>query len=149
MKSSRQTIEKLVELFYQKAISDFLIGYQFRKIARFEGHDPLSPPIEAFASHLPRISDFWEIQLLGQCSRSLERPFDLKKIHHQLNLNRGELDRWLMLFRQSIEEFQENPNREKYEIFSPSMLSVLEIKLRLFENKFLSFYFSDGGFSAP
>lgn len=100
-------ISSVVEAFYRKATTDVLIGYHFRKIAQSEaiaGGHPLKPPIEAFKHHLPRIAHFWRSQLLGAKIPSSEHPFDLIGVHHALMIRKGELHRWLTLFRETLEE---------------------------------------------
>lgn len=100
-------VASVVEAFYRKATTDVLIGYQFRKIAQAEalqqGH-PLKPPIEAFKHHLPRIEHFWRGQLLGAKIPATETPFDLIGIHKELKIRKGELHRWLTLFKETLEE---------------------------------------------
>lgn len=84
-------IFKVVDSFYAKAKVDILIGYHFRVI-------------EDFDEHIPRISTFWEFQLLGKSMRPLTEPFDLIRAHMPLGIKRGELGRWLVLFRKTLEE---------------------------------------------
>lgn len=102
-------IESVVANFYKKATTDFLIGYQFRKIAQAEAkssgsHHPLKPPIEAFEHHLPRINDFWKNQLLGIPLPEGQKPFDLIGIHKELLIRKGEVGRWIQLFDETLNE---------------------------------------------
>ena len=97
-----QEIALIVREFYKKATTDFLIGYQFRKIQTKEGLDPLLPPIEAFTEHLPRIEKFWRIILVGEKLDS-SKPFNLIDIHRNLNIRKGELGRWVILFIETLE----------------------------------------------
>lgn len=100
-------IASVVQAFYRKATTDVIIGYHFRKIAQAEaltqGH-PLRPPIEAFKDHLPRIEHFWRSQLLNVKVPNSENPFDLIGIHQELKIRKGELHRWLTLFRETLSE---------------------------------------------
>lgn len=108
----------MVLAFYKKATTDILIGYQFRKIAMLEakaGDHPLRPPIEAFEHHLPRIATFWKSQLLGERIPAKQDPFDLIGIHQKLSIRRGELHRWLTLFRETLKEF-ESSNPENIDL---------------------------------
>jgi hypothetical protein len=124
-------IESVVVAFYKKATTDILIGYHFRKIVVLEaGHQghPLRPPIEAFSDHLPRINTFWHTQLSGRPLPKNEAPFDLIGIHALLKVRKGEVSRWVTLFRQTLEEeLQESPELKK----------KWNEKLTLFERKFL------------
>lgn len=84
-------IIKVVDAFYQKAKTDVLIGYHFRIISDFD-------------THIPRIATFWELQLLGSTQRTLTEPFDVMKVHIPLKIKRGELGRWLLLFKKTLDE---------------------------------------------
>lgn len=84
-------ILNVVQSFYDKAKDDILIGYHFRVV-----HD--------FETHIPRIASFWEMQLLGKSSRQVEAPFDVVKIHSVMGIKRGELGRWLVLFRKTLDD---------------------------------------------
>ena len=108
-RSEHEIIKAVVYEFYQKATVDVLIGYQFRKIqefdlAEFKNH-PLRPPIEAFAHHLPIINEFWIRQLSGQ---SIDSAIQLNVInkHLYLNLKTGELNRFKVLFEDTIKQYQ-------------------------------------------
>ena len=90
------------------------MAYQFKKIAQtdFKGH-PLETPIEAFNHHLPRIALFWRNQLIGEPLPPETPAFDLINIHSPLNIKRGELGRWLVLFRETlIEVLKEESDKE-------------------------------------
>ncbi len=89
--TDREWIFKVVDSFYDKAKTDVLIGYHFRVIADFD-------------THIPRIASFWEIQLLGSPSRPLSEPFDVMNIHVKMGIHRGEVGRWLLLFRKTLDE---------------------------------------------
>lgn len=101
-----QKIDQIVTAFYKKAVSDFILAYQFKKIAatQSESGHPLKTPIEAFSHHLPRISLFWKNQLLGTPLPQDTKPFDLIKIHQPLSIRRGEVGRWLVLFKETLDE---------------------------------------------
>lgn len=117
--TSEELILKTVQAFYDKAKTDILIGYHFRIIEDFE-------------THIPRIASFWDLQLLGSTKRPLSAPFDLVKLHTPLNIKRGELGRWLLLFKKTLDE-QGMPEELK-----KSWLEKLDIFERIFL-KFLGF----------
>ena|SRR5690606_20920842 len=100
----KERIRNIVDDFYRLATVDVLIGYHFRKIREKDGEHPLKPPLDAFSKHLPRIAHFWEVQLLGEKLQG-ER-FDLIHVHRELNILPGELGRWLLLFRQVLNQAQ-------------------------------------------
>ncbi len=99
--NNEEWIFKIVHAFYDKAKHDILIGYHFRNIKDFD-------------EHIPRIAAFWEIQLLGGTNRSLAEPFDVMKAHEPLGIKRGELGRWLLLFRLVLEQEDHSILKEKW-----------------------------------
>lgn len=102
----KEKIKKIVDDFYRLATVDVMIGYHFRKIREKDGEHPLKPPLDAFSKHLPRIAHFWEVQLLGE--RLQGERFDLIKVHRELGILPGELGRWLTLFRQVLNEYNQD-----------------------------------------
>lgn len=94
-------IEEVVDSFYEKAISDFLIGYHFKKI---QTGDALYPTLSDFAHHLPRIKIFWKFQLLKDFKNTLS--FNLKDTHIPLKIHKGELDRFMLLFYETLDQFE-------------------------------------------
>ena len=125
-------IDSVVDEFYRLATTDILIGHQFRKIALKEstpGH-PLRPPLEVFAHHLPRIKDFWYIQVLGEAKDPNTPAFDLIQIHRELYIRMGELNRWLVLFYQVIDQLSDDrPELDE-------LVVKWKEKVKLFENRF-------------
>lgn len=127
----REFIKTVVYNFYEKASSDILIGHQFRKIAMKMGSDPLTPPMESFKFHLPRIEEFWVTQLLGIPPM---KPFDLINKHHYLMIRKGELDRWVVLLKEVIKEVAaERSDIENLD----SYISTFYSKIDQFRNIFL------------
>jgi truncated hemoglobin YjbI len=114
-------IQEIVRAFYEKAKDDVLIGYHFRNI-----HD--------FDEHIPRIIAFWEIQLLGKTQQEISIPFDVLKAHVPLSIKKGELGRWLLLFRKTIDE-----KTLHHSEFS-ELNQKWKLKLTFFEEKFLRFF---------
>jgi truncated hemoglobin YjbI len=89
--TSQEHIKLVVEAFYAKATTDVLIGYHFRHVTDF-------------ATHLPRIRAFWEMQLLGTTEIALVTPLDVLRAHVPLKLNFGEVGRWVKLFNETLQE---------------------------------------------
>jgi hemoglobin len=81
----------VVDSFYDKAKVDVLIGYHFRNIKDFD-------------EHIPRIASFWDLQLLGKTERTITHPFDVAHLHLALKIKKGEVGRWLVLFRKTLED---------------------------------------------
>ncbi len=116
--SEAEWIFSVVKTFYDKAKDDILIGYHFRNI-----HD--------FETHIPRIASFWDIQLLGETQQKGGPPFDMMNSHLPLGIKRGELGRWLVLFRQTLKE-------KTTKDFS-GLSERWEERLKIFEGIFLRF----------
>lgn len=121
----RPFIHKIVESFYSKVIPDILIGYHFRK---FENP-------EVLAHHLIRLTGFWEMQLMQTLSVPLEKPFTLIYTHAELGLkNPGELGRWVMLFNETLTEYEQKTTNPQ----ERALIEIWRIKIEFFKNKFLS-----------
>lgn len=109
-----QLIHQIIHSFYEKAKVDLIIGYHFRNIQDFD-------------QHIPHIARFWEIQLLG---KKLEgEPFDMINKHLALQFNQGQLDRWIKLFIDNLNEFElseEDRNNwlSKIEFFKNKLISI-------------------------
>jgi truncated hemoglobin YjbI len=118
--TDNEWIFQVVDSFYQKAKTDVLIGYHFRVITDFD-------------SHIPRIATFWEMQLLGKTSRKVTEPFDMMNVHLPLLIKPGELGRWLILFRKTLDEkVNEHPEFLK-------LRETWEERLQTFEGIFKRF----------
>ena len=94
---TRQDIEKLLKIFYEKAFADETIGYIFRDVAKLD-----------LAEHLPVIADFWEMMLLGTINfqEKYKRSPMLKHIvlNEKEPLLREHFQQWLKIFFQTIDE---------------------------------------------
>jgi hemoglobin len=111
----------VVDSFYDKAKTDVLIGYHFRVI-------------EDFDEHIPRIASFWDLQLLGKTERKITHPFDVAKLHLDLKIKKGEVGRWLVLFRKTLDDMTEkHPEMEELSRLWRERLVFFEgVFLRLF-----------------
>ena len=116
--STEEWIFNVVDSFYSKARNDVLIGYHFRNITDFD-------------EHIPRIATFWDFQLTGKSSRPVTHPYDMVGAHTPLHLKRGELGRWLVLFRKTMDEkVKEHPEMK-------DLAELWEQRLQVFEGIFL------------
>ena len=95
LKQASREIETIVVAFYRQAIDDVIIGYHFHHI-------------DDFSQHIPRIIDFWQTQLLGIPPRE-RLPFQLVNKHKPLKIKKGEVGRWVLLFKKTLDE---HPLRE-------------------------------------
>lgn len=118
--SDADWIFNVVSAFYEKAKDDVMIGYHFRNIQDFD-------------SHIPRIAAFWDLQLRGKTEREIDKKFDVLNAHLPLNIKRGELGRWLVLFKKTMDEKLNQPEQAELK------KKWLE-RLDFFEGTFLRFF---------
>jgi hemoglobin len=98
---TRADCERLVRAFYSKALTDPIIGYIFTDVAKLD-----------LDAHVPVIASFWETILLGARSYGggAFRPHAV--IHAKSPLQRGHFERWLALWRETVDELFEGPRAE-------------------------------------
>lgn len=93
---TREDISELVADFYQKAISDPVIGYIFTDVARIN-----------LEHHLPIITDFWEMLLLGTVNFQAKYRRSPMQVHQMLdgkeNLRMDHFGRWVNLFCETVD----------------------------------------------
>lgn len=116
--TAQDWIFQVVSSFYEKAKNDILIGYHFRNIPDFN-------------EHIPRIAAFWELQILGKSDIKISKPFDVINVHLPLKIKKGELGRWLLLFRKTLEE------ELAHDLEMKDIKMEWEKKLIIFETTFL------------
>ncbi len=95
-------IDLLVETFYKKyVLDDPVIGFFFTDIAHIE-----------LDRHLPKISAFWQLQLLGRIGYSGQTFVAHRDLHTQAQLTEDHFHRWLHLFEKTIDELFSGPRAE-------------------------------------
>jgi hemoglobin len=89
----RADCERLVRAFYGRALGDPIIGFIFVDVAKLD--------LEA---HVPRIASFWETILLGARSYGGGAFRPHAELHAQVPLRAGHFERWLVLWRITVDE---------------------------------------------
>ena len=89
--ATRADVERLVADFYRQAIPDPLLGPVFHA-ARVD-----------WATHLPRIADFWARELLAQPGYRGNLATAHRRVHELAPFGRTELDRWVELFEETVD----------------------------------------------
>jgi hemoglobin len=97
----RDDCERLVRAFYTRALLDPVIGYLFTDVAKLD--------LEA---HVPRITSFWETVLLGARSYGGGAFRPHAELHMQVRLRPGHFQRWLTLWRATVDELFEGERAE-------------------------------------
>ena len=101
---NRSDIDRLMHAFYERAMSDDVIGYIFTDVAKLD-----------LENHLPIIGDFWETMLFrsGDYGRHGRNPL---QIHGELAvktpLRYEHFERWLEIFGSCVEEMFEGETAE-------------------------------------
>lgn len=88
-----EDIRTLIDHFYEKVRADDVIGFIFNEVARVN-----------WEHHLPRMYAFWEFLLLqgeGYQGNPIEPH---KKLHQQVPLEKKFFDRWVELFKSTVDE---------------------------------------------
>jgi hemoglobin len=98
---TREDVERLVRAFYGRALEDEIIGFIFTDVARLD--------LEA---HVPRIAAFWETILLGAHSYGGGAFRPHAELHQKVRLRRGHFDRWLALWRATVDELFAGPRAD-------------------------------------
>jgi hemoglobin len=90
--SNREDCERLVRAFYERALTDPIIGWIFTDVAKLD--------VEA---HVPEIASFWETILLGAQSYrgGAFRPH--AELNMKVRLRAGHFERWLVLWRETVD----------------------------------------------
>ena len=120
--TNRADLDQLIETFYGRLFTDELLGPFFAPIA-------LAPE-----THFSLLADFWEMVLFG---KSLYRNNVIQKhieLHQKRPLESHHFERWLFLFRGTVDELFASPVAEQAKIRAQSMAMVLQVKIHTFSN---------------
>jgi hemoglobin len=99
---TRADCEDLVRAFYERALADPVIGFIFTDVARLD--------LEA---HLPVIASFWETVLLGAGTYRGGAFAKHAQLHAKVPLRGGHFERWLFLWRTTVDERFAGPRAEE------------------------------------
>ncbi|HST43535.1 MAG TPA: group III truncated hemoglobin [Conexibacter sp.] len=89
----RADCERLVRAFYGRALDDPVIGFIFTDVARLD-----------LEEHVPVIASFWETILLDARSYGGGAFAPHVALHAQVGLKPGHFERWLSLWRATVDE---------------------------------------------
>ena len=98
---TRDDCERLVRAFYSRAMTDPILGFIFVDVAKLD-----------LEEHVPVITSFWETILLGAQSYSGGAFAPHASLHHQVPLRAGHFERWLFLWRTTVDELFAGPHAE-------------------------------------
>ncbi len=118
---TRADCERLVRLFYGRAMSDAVIGFLFTDVAKLD-----------LESHVPRITSFWETILLDAHSYGGGAFRPHIELNRAVPLTRGHFDRWLTLWTQSVDELFSGERAELAKSHARRVAAAFESRLRGF-----------------
>ncbi len=116
---TRADCERLVRAFYGRALTDPIIGYLFTDVAHLD--------LEA---HVPRITSFWETILLDAHSYGGGAFRPHLELHMKSPLQHGHFERWLYLWRETVDELFEGSTRELAKAHATRVAAAFESRLR-------------------
>lgn len=90
---TRADCERLVRAFYEKALTDPIIGFIFVDVAHLD--------LEA---HVPVITSFWETILLGSQTYAGGAFAVHADLNRKVTLRSGHFERWLALWTATVDE---------------------------------------------
>jgi hemoglobin len=115
---NREDLVLLLNLFYQKAFKDELIGRFFTEVV----------PLD-LNTHIPVIADFWESVVFG--SRGYRK--NVMEVHqhiHQLSsIKKEHLNQWIKLFSETVDELFEGEKAILIKQRAKSIATLMDIKL--------------------
>jgi len=101
---SRSDIDRLMQVFYERALGDPVIGYIFTDVAKLD-----------LEHHLPIIGDFWESLLFGTPAyqRHGRNPMLVHKdLHLKSRLTLEHFERWLEIFTATVDDLFTGENAD-------------------------------------
>jgi len=120
---TRADCERLVRAFYGRALTDPVIGWLFTDVAKLD--------LEA---HVPRITSFWETILLGAQSYGGGAFRPHMELNFKTRLKRGHFDRWLYLWRMTVDELFSGPHADLAKAHALRVAQAFEARLRSFDD---------------
>lgn len=114
---TREDIDKLMQAFYAKAMTDEEIGFYFTEVI------PLN-----LEQHLPVIAGFWENVLFGTDSYQGNPMKVHEHIHHLSAFTEKHFNKWLYLFSTITDELFKGDNAELIKQRATSIATIMKIK---------------------
>jgi len=117
---SREDIELLVDSFYSKVVEDDLIGFFFKDIVKVD-----------WEKHLPKMYSFWESILFGQMTYKGNPMAVHFPINQREAMEKKHFERWLQLWRQTIEENFSGENASMAITKSVNIANLMAYKMEM------------------
>lgn len=117
---NEEHIKFLVDRFYNKVLTDAVIGYIFTEVN----------PIH-LEHHMPVMYAFWNSVLLGKSGYNgnvMEKHIDLNQ---KLKLTVSHFNRWLLLWEETVNENFEGPKATEAKDRARNIAAVLQFQLKV------------------
>jgi len=114
----RPEIEQLVNRFYERIREDDLLGFIFSDIARVD-----------WTTHLPRMYAFWETVLFRSGGYTGNPLAAHAKLTPLTRMGRPQFDRWLSLFRSTVDELFAGEHAEHIKNCAADMANVIHSRI--------------------
>ncbi len=116
--TSRADIELLVNTFYDKVRGDDLLGFIFTDLARTD-----------WTTHLPKMYAFWETVLFRTGGYTGNPIAAHARFLPLTQLGRPQFDRWLTLFRATVDELFAGDKAEHIKSAAADMANVIHARI--------------------
>jgi hemoglobin len=116
---SREDLELLVNEFYRHVRVDEVLGPIFNRII---GDD--------WSHHLPIMYTFWNTVLFGAEGYKGQAVGKHVEIDRKMPLNEEHFDRWISLWRQTVDRMFEGDNADRIKDKANTMLQLIQFKVQ-------------------
>lgn len=99
---SKENIKHFIECFYDKVLADNVLAHIFTDVAGID-----------IKVHIPIIRSYWEKLLLGDTAYQRHTMNIHRNIHQKFPLSNVEFERWLSLFKTTLQEECSGPKSER------------------------------------
>jgi hemoglobin len=115
---TRGDLEMVLTTFYTHVFADDVIAHFFTEVV----------PLD-LDTHLPVITDFWQAVVFGTHGYRKNVMEIHKHIHAEAPIKKNHLDRWVLLFTQTIDVYFAGPNATLMKQRAASIATLMQIKL--------------------
>lgn len=120
--SSREDIERLVRLFYERATKDALIGHYFTRVI----------PIN-WDEHIPTIVSFWENILFKTGGYNGGMMYKHMNLNYLSVFKTIHFDRWLEIWKGTVDELFVGANAEEVKFRASSIAVIMQTKIGVYK----------------
>ncbi len=121
--TGRPDIESLVNAFYERVRRDDLLGFIFKDVARTD-----------WSTHLPKMYAFWETVLFRNGGYRGDPLAAHAKLKPLTEMGRPQFDRWLALFRTTVDDRFAGEHAEHIKSCAADMANVIHSRINNITN---------------